>query len=407
MENEIVRDIEEMFKTIREINMKLNPKKCTFGIEEGMFLGYKVSTRVLKVCPDKVDAILSLPSVKCLKDMQKLNGKLASLNRLHSRKTRRGLSGYSDDRRRGAPRTMNFFTDESSGTGGSVAGLILTDLEGVEFTYALRFRFGAINNEAKYEALTVELNIAEKIGVKNLKANVDSRFKAFSIKQVPRSEKKDDALNKITSTSFSHLRPLQVNYVLREIHEGSYSMHAGTRSAMAKALRTGYYWPTMHKDARTLIRPCQDYQVHKPIPRNPQQKLTPITSPWPFYKYGIDIAGPFSKGPGKVKFLIVAIDYFKKWIEAKPVATITANQIKIFMWDNIVCRFRLPEEIISDNGKQFRDDPFKDWCEKLCIHQHFASVKLPQTNELVERANRSLGERIKARLDARSRNWIE
>ncbi|GKE57277.1 reverse transcriptase domain-containing protein, partial [Tanacetum coccineum] len=58
--------------------------------------------------------------------------------------------------------------------------------------------------------------------------------------------------------------------------------------------------------------------------------------------------------------------------------------------------FRPPGEIISDNGKQFQDNPFKDWCEKLCIRQHFASVKHPQTNGLVERANRSLGEGIKA-----------
>ncbi|GJR48369.1 reverse transcriptase domain-containing protein [Tanacetum coccineum] len=106
-------------------------------------------------------------------------------------------------------------------------------------------------------------------------------------------------------------------------------------------------------------------QVHKPIPRNPQQKLTPITSLWPFYKLGIDIARPFPEGPRKVKFLIVAMDYFTKWIEAKPVATITGNQIKKFIWDNIVCRFRLLGEIISDNGKQFRDDPFKDWTNGL------------------------------------------
>ncbi|GJT11216.1 reverse transcriptase domain-containing protein [Tanacetum coccineum] len=201
--------------------------------------------------------------------------------------------------------------------------------------------------------------------------------------------------------------PLQANYVLRERYERSCSMHAGTRSVVAKALQTGYYWPTMHRDARALIRACQDCQVHKPIPRNPQQKLNPITSPWPFYKWGIDIVGPFLEGPGKVKFLIVAMDYFTKWIEAKPVATITGNQIKKFVWENIVCRFGLPGEIISDNEKQFRDDPFKDWCEKLCINQHFASIKHPQTNGLVERANRSLGEGIKARLEARSKNWME
>ncbi|GJT18859.1 reverse transcriptase domain-containing protein [Tanacetum coccineum] len=151
----------------------------------------------------------------------------------------------------------------------------------------------------------------------------------------------------------------------------------------------------MHEDTRKLIRACQDCQVHKPVPGSPQQKLSPITSPWPFYKWGINIAGPFSKGPGKVKFLIVAIDYFTKWIEAKLVATITGNRIKKFLWDNIVCRFGLLGEIISDNRKHFQDNPFKDWCEKLYIRQHFASVKHPQTNGLVERENRSLGEGIK------------
>ncbi|GJZ04406.1 reverse transcriptase domain-containing protein [Tanacetum coccineum] len=524
-EDQIVRDIEETFKTLREINMKLNPKKCTFGVEEGMFLGYKVNTKGLKVCPDKVDAVLekSLPFFKTLKkctkksdfhwtaeaeeafkQMKQLIAELPmltapmekeelivyleatketvsavlmtereakqmpiyfvsralrgpELNYTSMEKPRVSVKGqiladYIVERpeedsldtlmevEEELPEPWILFIDGSSCTDGFGAGLILTNPEGMEFTYALRFR------------------IAEQIGVKNLQENVDSRlvanlvneayvakegdmirylekvrtltnsFKAFSIRQVLRSEnKKADALSKIASTSFAHLskqvlveelkeksiseveilavveeegdtwmtpifkylakgtlpadvkkaravrRSLQANYVLREIHEGSCSMHT----------------------------------VHKPVPRNPQQKLTPITSPWPFYKWRIDIAGPFSKGPGKVKFLIVTIDYFTKWIEAKPVATITGNQIKKFVWDNIVCRFRLHGEIISDNGKQFRDDPFKDWCEKLCIRQHFASVKHPQTNGLVERANRSLGEGIKERLDARSKNWME
>ncbi|GJR30984.1 reverse transcriptase domain-containing protein [Tanacetum coccineum] len=101
------------------------------------------------------------------------------------------------------------------------------------------------------------------------------------------------------------------------------------------------------------------------------------------------------------------MDYFTKWIEAKAVATITGNQVKKFVWDNIVCRFGLPGEIISDNGKQFSDNPFKDWCDKLNITQRFASVKHPQSNGLVERANRSLGEGIKARLGEGNKNWLE
>ncbi|GJZ69763.1 reverse transcriptase domain-containing protein, partial [Tanacetum coccineum] len=175
--------------------------------------------------------------------------------------------------------------------------------------------------------------------------------------------------------------PLQADYVIREIHEGSCSMHAGPRSVVAKAMRLGYYWPTMHRDAREMIRTCNDCQVHRPVPKNPQHPLTPITAPWPFYKWGIDIAGPFLEGSGKVKFLIVAMDYFTKWIEAKAMATITGNQVEKFVWDNIVCRFGLPGEIILDNGKQFSDNPFK--------------------------ANRSLGEGIKARMGEGNKNWVE
>ncbi|GKD51432.1 reverse transcriptase domain-containing protein [Tanacetum coccineum] len=90
-EQEIIRDIKETFKTLREINMKLNPKKCTFGIEEGMFLGYKVNTKGIKDCPDKVEAVLGLPSPKCLKVIQRLNGKLASLNRFLAKSAEKSL----------------------------------------------------------------------------------------------------------------------------------------------------------------------------------------------------------------------------------------------------------------------------------------------------------------------------
>ncbi|GJX96724.1 reverse transcriptase domain-containing protein [Tanacetum coccineum] len=150
----------------------------------------------------------------------------------------------------------------------------------------------------------------------------------------------------------------------RVVHRKAESMHYGPRSVVAKALRPGYYWPTMHTDARDLIRRCSDCQI-------------------------------------------VAMDYFTKWIEAKPVATITGAQVKKFVWDNVVCRFGLPREIVSDNEKQFRDNPFKDWCEKLSIRQCFASVKHPQTNGLVERVNISLGDGIKARLGEHNKNWVE
>ncbi|GKB67658.1 reverse transcriptase domain-containing protein [Tanacetum coccineum] len=90
-EQEIIRDMEETFKTLREINMKLNPKNSTFGMRECTFLGYKVNAEGLRVCPDKVEAVLNLPSLKCLKDVQKLNEKLASLNIFLSKSAEKSL----------------------------------------------------------------------------------------------------------------------------------------------------------------------------------------------------------------------------------------------------------------------------------------------------------------------------
>ncbi|GJV69860.1 reverse transcriptase domain-containing protein [Tanacetum coccineum] len=140
-EQEIITDIEETFKTLREINMKLNPKKCTFGIEEGMFMGYKVNTKGIKVCPDKVEAVLGLPSPKYLREVQKLNGKLASLNRPRISVKGQILADFiverPEDDSPAAPMEVEeelsdpwtLFTDGSFCVDGSGARLILTSPE--------------------------------------------------------------------------------------------------------------------------------------------------------------------------------------------------------------------------------------------------------------------------------------
>ncbi|GJU74289.1 reverse transcriptase domain-containing protein [Tanacetum coccineum] len=90
-EEEMIRDINETFRTLRRINMKLNPKKCTFGAREGMFLGYMISPEGIKPCPDKTEAVLQLPSPRTIKEVQSLNGKLASLNRFLSKSAEKSL----------------------------------------------------------------------------------------------------------------------------------------------------------------------------------------------------------------------------------------------------------------------------------------------------------------------------
>ncbi|GJV24844.1 reverse transcriptase domain-containing protein [Tanacetum coccineum] len=201
--------------------------------------------------------------------------------------------------------------------------------------------------------------------------------------------------------------PLQANYVIREVHMGSCGMHDGPRQVVAKAMNLGYFWPSMHKDARELIRVCDDCQAHAAVPRLPKADMISVTSAWPFMKWGMDIVGPLPEGPGRVKYLIVAIDYFTKWMEAKPLATITGKQVVNFAYDNIVCRFGIPATIVTDNGTQFVNDPFKKWAEKLMIKLICTSVYHPQGNGAVERANKSLLRGIKTRLEKGGSAWAE
>ena len=82
----------------------------------------------------------------------------------------------------------------------------------------------------------------------------------------------------------------------------------------------------------------------------PREKKTAITSLWPFVQWKIDIIGPLPQGKKQVKFMVVAIDYFMKWVEAEALATITEAKIQNFVWKNIVCSFKIPRTIILDNG---------------------------------------------------------
>ena len=93
------------------------------------------------------------------------------------------------------------------------------------------------------------------------------------------------------------------------------------------------------------------------------------------------------QGKGQVKFLLVAIDYFTKWVEVEALATITEARIRSFVWKNIICRFGIPRTIISDNGRQFDNQGFRDFCSGLSIKNQFSSPGHPQANEQTEVAN--------------------
>jgi len=112
--------------------------------------------------------------------------------------------------------------------------------------------------------------------------------------------------------------------------------------------------------------------------------------------------------PGGNKFTVVAIEYFTRWIEATPLATITSETIKKFFWENIVCRFGVPRLLTVDNGRQFDSDKFKEFCRHIGTKITFASVYHPESNGALERANRIIFFAIsKTLLNLRKGKWVD
>ncbi|XP_022023379.1 uncharacterized protein LOC110923618 [Helianthus annuus] len=136
--------------------------------------------------------------------------------------------------------------------------------------------------------------------------------------------------------------PEQSQYLIREVREGICGAHFGARTVVAKLMNLGYFLLSMHRDTAEQLRKCDSCQIHAPVPKSPKHDLVPISSAWPFYKWGMDIVGPFPAAKGGVKLLLVAIDYFTKWPEVKPLAKITGKQVFDFVWENIICHYGLP-----------------------------------------------------------------
>ena len=91
--------------------------------------------------------------------------------------------------------------------------------------------------------------------------------------------------------------------------------------------------------------------------------MTPITTPWPFAQWGIDIMGPSPSGKKQIKFPIITIDYLTKWVEVELIAMITKAKIRSFVWKNIVCRFGIPNTIISIMGDSLTIPSFENFAK--------------------------------------------
>ncbi|KAL2248495.1 UNVERIFIED_CONTAM: Retrovirus-related Pol polyprotein from transposon [Sesamum indicum] len=486
--------LEQTFATLRKFIMKLNPMKCTFGVAGGKFLGYLVRERGIEMNPEKIEAILKLKSPTNIKEVQKLTGKLASLNRFISKSSDRNLPFFKVLRKTknfewteeceqafqdlktylgsppllanpkgnevlyvylavsenaissalvreeggvqspiyyvsrmlhgaekrghhiivltnhplrnvlarpeasgrlvkwavelgefgieyqarttlkgqvladfmvefvGEPETepslgkWMLHVDGSSNAGNRGIGILIQGPENIEIEVAARLSFPVTNNEAEYEALIMGLELSLEAGASNPrhendKADSLSKFGAtlsgikdrkitVMIKETsaiaevvdvntaseklswkdeivrylrdgilpadsiaarrlkmraPRFTLVNEQLYKRTAEGplLKCLDPERAEYVMREIHEGSCGNHSGGRSLAQKVIRQGYFWPTLVKDTKELVKRCEACQKFAAQIHTPATQMEPVKIACPFDQWEIDILGPF------------------------------------------------------------------------------------------------------------------
>lgn len=127
------------------------------------------------------------------------------------------------------------------------------------------------------------------------------------------------------------LNPEEAMEAIRRLHEGDGVGHIGGHAMVIQLMRQGFFWPTMRANAIEFAKKCEKCQKHGDSILQPTRKLSSMVVAWPFAQWRLDIVDPLPKAPGQIKFLIVAIEYFSKWVEAEPLVKITIEKVKQFI----------------------------------------------------------------------------
>ena len=161
------------------------------------------------------------------------------------------------------------------------------------------------------------------------------------------------------------------------------------------------------KEALEYVRKCDQCQQFAPSIHQPGGVLNPLSSPWPFAQWGLDLVGPFPIAAENRKYLLVGTDYFTKWVKAEPLANIRDVDAKRFIWKNIVTRFGVPRVLISDNSLQFDSKIFRGYCDELGIINMYSTLAYPQGNGQAKVVNKVIVNGLKKRLDDAKGKWVK
>uniref|UniRef100_A0A2N9IU30 Integrase catalytic domain-containing protein n=1 Tax=Fagus sylvatica TaxID=28930 RepID=A0A2N9IU30_FAGSY len=263
------------------------------------------------------------------------------------------------------------YFDGAANAVGSGIGAVLVSPKGQQTPIAVKLGFDCTNNMTEYEACIVGLQAALEFGAYELEVFGDS---LLIVSQT------NGEWQGLGIPSSSHAE--EANRLIQEMHAGLMGAHANGPFLARKIMRAGYYWLTMERDCIRHVQTCHKCQMYQNSKNAPPQYLHTMASPWPFSAWGMD------------------------WVEACSFKNVTQVAVTRFVKNNIICRYGMPEMLITDNASNLNNRMMDQLCQQFKIQHHNSAPYRPKMNGAVEAANKNV-KKILSKMTETYKDWHE
>ncbi|XP_056691920.1 uncharacterized protein [Spinacia oleracea] len=424
-----LHNLSKVLKRYSEVNLVLNWEKCHFMVNEGVVLGHLIYERGIQVDRAKIEVLEKLPPPVNVKGVRSFLG--------HAGFYRHFIKDFSKIAK---PLTQLFlkdatfeFTDACLESFDRIKKALITapiiqppdwDLPFEIMCDASDYAVGAVLGQRKNKEF--DLEIRDKKGAKNVVADQLSRLKFQSSTDGPINDSfPDDHLFSVSTQSpwyadFANLcwwlpssgvdisttcvADWDTHRVLKHFHSLPSSGHLGAIPTAHRTLQSGFYWPSIFKDARFFCNACDECQRTGNVSKRQELPQTGILEVEPFDVWGIDFMGPFPSSCGN-RYILVAVDYVTKWVEAIASPTNDSNVVKKLFKKIIFPRFGVPRVVISDGGSHFHQRTFKALLKKHGVTQKVGMAYHPQTSGQVEVSNRQIKRILEKVVNKFRKDW--
>ncbi|GJR18566.1 reverse transcriptase domain-containing protein [Tanacetum coccineum] len=334
--------LDKMLQRCEDTNLVLNWEKCHFMVKKGIVLGHKISKSGIEVDKSKVDVIAKLPHPTTVKDAKPRFAQWILLPQefdvviLLERGKKKGAENLAADH---LSRLENPHQSE-------LEKKEITETFPLETLGMVTFRG---DDNAPWFADFANYHAGNFV-IKGMSSQQKRKF----FKDVKHYFWDDPFLFKICADQVIRrcVSGQEAFDILKACHSGPTGGHYGANYTAKKIFDSGFYWPTIYKDAHDYVTRCDICQRQGKISQRDEMPQNSIQVCEIFDMWGIDFMGPFPSSRGN-KYILVAVDYLSKWVEAKALPTNDARVVCKFL-KSLFARFGAPRAIINDALWAFR-----------------------------------------------------